>query len=74
MTDKVDVFQKMWKELIQRLAYANIYSVNKNLTYQDMINLMAAYEEEFKTEIQMLEQIELEKEKDNEKAAKNKKG
>jgi hypothetical protein len=43
----------MWTELVKRMAYANIYSVNKDLTYQDVINLMAEYEREFADKIEV---------------------
>lgn len=43
----------MWTELVKRMAYANVYSVNKNLTYQEVIDLMAAYEKEFEEQIEL---------------------
>lgn len=66
----MNVFEKMWKEMVQRLAYANVYSVNKNLSYQDMINLMAAYEKEFEEEIGLENEMDKMKEADEKKAAK----
>lgn len=56
--------------MVQRLAYANVYSVNKNLSYQDMINLMAAYEKEFEEEIGLENEMDKMKEADEKKAAK----
>jgi len=49
----MNVYHEMWTELVKRMAYANIYSVNKDLTYQDVINLMAEYEREFADKIEV---------------------
>ena len=60
--------------MVQRLAYANVYSVNKNLSYQDMINLMAAYEKEFEEEIGLEnEMAEMKKEEEAKPVKKTKK-
>jgi hypothetical protein len=49
----MNVYHEMWMELVKRLAYANLYSVNKNVTYQEVIDLMAAYEREFEEQIEL---------------------
>jgi hypothetical protein len=49
----MNVYHEMWTELVKRMAYANVYSVNKNLTYQEVIDLMAAYEKEFEEQIEL---------------------
>ena len=48
----MDVFEQMWTELLQRLVLANQWSIRKDVLIQDMINLMAAYEEHFKDEVE----------------------
>ena len=57
----MDVFEKMWKELAERLILANKWSINKTITYQDAINLMASYEEHYHSEIKSLQDTEVSK-------------
>lgn len=47
----MDVFEEMWLELRQRIEQANYWSVNKTLTYQDMLNLLSSYESHFEQAI-----------------------
>ena len=48
----MDVFEKMWTEFLQRLVLANQWSIRKEVFIQDVINLMASYEEHFKDEVE----------------------
>jgi hypothetical protein len=48
----MDVFEQMWKELVERIQLANQFSVNKSLTYQDILSLLVSYEQHFTEEIQ----------------------
>ena len=48
----MDIYEKMWRELVQRIINAQTWSVNKTLTYQDVLNLLASYEEHYTSEIE----------------------
>ena len=60
----MEVYEEMWKSMVQRLINANQYSIRQDVTVQDIINLMAAFEEHFADELKELEDKEIKDELD----------
>lgn len=57
----MSAYEQMWKGLVERLVLANRYTIRKEISYQDVINIMAVYEEHFKEELEVLDKEEEDK-------------
>lgn len=51
----MDVYETMWKEFKSRIALAKEYSIRQDLSIQDVINLIVAYENHFAEELKEAE-------------------
>jgi hypothetical protein len=58
----MDVYEEMWKGLITRLLNAQKFSIRQEVTIQDMMNLMGAFEEHYSVQLKELEDKQIEEE------------
>jgi hypothetical protein len=57
----MNVYEEMWRGLVQRLDLSRTYSINQNITASNMLELMAAYEKEYEEKIKAYKATEEEK-------------
>lgn len=67
----MDVYEEMWKSLVQRLTMANTYSLRSDITYQHIISLMASYEEHYGDRIDSMSVVKEPEDAESEKLQEN---